>query len=96
MAQMNVLNPSEKRVALDIVLKMLRTADLELESWVGNYYGGPNVIENEINNFKQDCRRLLQEINYGAKETALNEYSKFVEKYKLWDVNQIESMTLTT
>ncbi len=96
MAQMNVLNPSEKRVALDIVLKMLRAADLELESWMGNYYGGPSVMENEINNFRHDCRRLLREINFGAKDQALNEYSKFVEKYKLWDTNQIESMTLTT
>jgi hypothetical protein len=94
--QLNILNTSEKRVALDLCLKMLRAMDLESESWVGSYYGGPSAFEDEIHSFKEDCRRLLREINFGTKETALIEYNKLMEKYKLWDENQIESMTLTT
>lgn len=92
----NVLNPSEKRVALDLCLRLLRVSDLETESWVGAYYGGPSAMENEITNFRQECSRLLREINFGIKEKALKEYITLMEKDNLWDANQIESMTLTT
>ena len=92
----NVLNPSEKRVALDLCLKLLRVSDLETESWMGQYYGGPSVMENEIVNFRQECSRLLREINFGIKENALKEYIKLMENHNLWEGNQIESMTLTT
>ncbi len=92
----NILNPSEKRVTLDLCLKLLRINDFETESWIGQYYGGPSVIETEIINFKQECGRLLREINFGTKETALKEYIKLMENQNIWDANQIDSMTLTT
>ncbi len=94
--QINELSNSEKRVALDLCLRMLRAVNLESETWVGSYYGGPCLYENEINNFLLDCRRVLNEMNFGVKEHALTEYDKLVERYKLWDGNQFESMTLTT
>lgn len=91
----NVLNSSEKRVALDLCLKLLRVNDFETESWVGQYYGGPSVFETEIVNFRQECGRILYEINFGYKEKALVEYVKLMENQNIWDENQIESMTLT-
>ncbi|OQW47253.1 MAG: hypothetical protein A4S09_15785 [Proteobacteria bacterium SG_bin7] len=92
----NVLNSSEKRVALDLCLKLMRVNDFEMESWVGQYYGGPSVLETEIINFKQKCGRILYEINFGFKEKAVEDYIKLMENQNIWDTNQIDSMTLTT
>ncbi len=80
MKDINSLSKTELNASRTLCRMLYRIVGIEYEPWLANAYGGQNQLESELSEIKTHVNNLIGEMNFGSKDSALNEFNKIIKK----------------